>query len=231
MCAYAGESGPVELWQEGEPKATLQHLLNAGVCIAWNVGFERTVLARVWKWEIKDWADAMVLALYAGLPAGLKDCNRAPFFANESETSKETLLINKFCKPSKSGAKHDRDTEPEDWAAFCQYCRDDVHDTRLIHQWLMQRFLMPDRVTRAWRIDQAINDRGMPVDRLLTVRAWEEAQRLQALAAQQLKDVTGLENPNSTAQLLKWVQERGYQFNSLGKELVKKALADDSKEN
>jgi DNA polymerase len=228
MCAYAEEEGPIGIWVEGEPG--LDELLDrfrAGLCVAWNVGFERTLMRRVWKLSGLQWRDAMVDALYAGLPAGLKDCNRVPFFANESETSKETALINKFCKPSKTGVKHDRTTDPEDWELFCQYCKDDVHDTRLIMQWLRTRFDVPERVLRSWELDQRINERGMPVDRLLTFRAWEEAQRLQAEAYEDLKRLTGLENPNSPAQLLKWVAARGYPYTGLAKELVQKALKDE----
>lgn len=236
MCAYAGDSGPVELWQAGEPGLDgLIARMKAETCVAWNVGFERTLTQRVWKLSGPVWFDAMVLALYAGLPAGLKDCNRVPFFANEAETSKETLLINKFCKPPVRGSqgelglvpRRDRNTDPEDWAAFCDYCKRDVHDTRLIYQWLAKRFTLPERVRRAWLIDQAINERGMPVDRTLTIRAHVEAQRLQALAVEDLKRLTGLENPNSPAQLLKWVKERGYPYTGLSKELVKKALNEE----
>ena len=227
MCAYAFDEGPVQLWQEGEPVDELQAAIAANVCCPWNKGFEENLLRKVWKLEAKAWEDAMILALYAGLPAGLKVCNKVPFFAGEAQTSKESLLINKFCKPSKSGVVHNRDTDPEDWALFCQYCKDDVHDTRLIWQWLVKRFQMPERVHRAWLLDQRINRRGMPIDRLLTYRAQEEAVRLQAEGVEKMKQVTGLENPNSPAQLLKWVSERGYPYDGLGKELVKKALEDE----
>jgi DNA polymerase bacteriophage-type len=229
MCAYAFDDGPVEIWTEGESGLDeLQNRMRRETCVAWNVGFERTLTRRVWKLTGCNWRDAMVDALYAGLPAGLKDCNRVPFFANQAETTKETLLINKFCKPQKSGVPRDRNSDPEDWAAFCQYCKDDVHDTRLILQWLLQRFEMPERVRRAWLLDQTINERGMPVDRLLTYRAWEEAQRLQAKAFDDLKELTRLDNPNSPAQLLKWLKERGYPYSGIGKELVNKALSEDA---
>jgi DNA polymerase bacteriophage-type len=228
MCAYAGDTGPVEIWQEGDPGLDeLQRRMAAETCVAWNVGFENTLTSRVWRLRNVEWWDAMVLSLYSGLPAGLKDCNRVPFFANESETSKETLLINKFCKPQKDGGKRGPETDPEDWDRFREYCKADVFDTRLIYQWLAGRFNVPERVIHAWRIDQAINQRGMPVDRLLTFRAWEEAQRLQAEGIENLKTLTGLENPNSPAQLLKWVSERGYPYGGLGKELVQKALKED----
>jgi len=228
MCAYAFDDGEVDIWTEGDyGLGWLQTTMRHETCIAWNVGFERTLMSRVWKLRGLKWRDAMVDALYSGLPAGLKDCNRVPFFANESETSKETLLINKFCKPSKNGTKHNRETDPEDWTAFCEYCKADVHDTRLILQWILKHYELPERVYKSWLLDQDINERGMPVDRLLTFRACEEAQRLQAKCAEDLKALTGLENPNSPKQLLEYVRARGYPFTGLGKELVKKALNED----
>jgi DNA polymerase len=232
MAAYAVDDGPVLLWVEGEPMEPLLRLMAAHVCVAWNVAFERTLIAHVWRLRFPiEWRDAMVDALYSGLPAGLKDCNRTPFFAGESQTSKESLLISKFCKPQKDGRRRTAETDSEDWAKFCDYCKADVFDTRLILQWITARFPLPERVLRAWRVDQAINQRGMPVDRLLTYRAHEEAQRLQAEGFDQLRALTGLENPNSPAQLLQWVKARGYPFNGLSKELVQKALNDDPSED
>jgi DNA polymerase len=228
MCAYAFDTGPVGLWQEGEPGLPeLQAEMRNNTNVPWNCNFERTLMARVWRLKGLVWRDAMVDALYAGLPAGLKDCNRVPYFSHDAVTSKESLLINKFCKPSKNGEVHNRDTDPEDWALFCQYCKDDVSDTRLIFQWIQRHYDIPARVHNSWLIDQEINLRGIPIDRLLTFRAWEEAQRLQAEGYDEQKALTGLDNPNSPAQLLKWLRERGYPYTSLAKELVQKALKEE----
>lgn len=232
MCAYAEDTGPVEIWEESDgPKALaeLQEKLRDDLLIPWNCGFEKNLIARVWGMDGLRWRDAMIDALYAGLPAALKECNKAPYFAGEAQTTKETLLINKFCKPQKNGPRN-KETDPEDWELFKDYCKRDVFDTRLIFQWLRERFDVSERVLQTWEIDQAINQRGMPVDRLMTLRAWEEAQRLQAQAHDDLKELTGLDNPNSPAQLLAWLKERGYPYNGLGKELVHKALKEDPDE-
>jgi DNA polymerase bacteriophage-type len=228
MCAFAFDDGPIELWQEGDTGLTgLKRDLKSHVVIPWNASFEKAISKHVWKLQGIQWRDCMIAALYAGLPAGLKDCNKVSWFANQAETSKESLLINKFCKPSKSGEPRNRDTDPEDWAAFCDYCKADVHDTRLIWQWLQARIPTPEDIWVQWEIDQAINERGMPIDRLLTYRAYEEAQRLQVRENDRLKVLTGLDNPNSSAQLLPWLRSRGYPYTSLGKELVKKALSEE----
>jgi len=136
MCAYAGEDGPVGLWEDPDPLPDMLteafRAIAPGVVLnAWNVNFERTLLEKRSNVKDRQWFDTMVFARYAGLPGGLKDCNRVPYFASQAQTSKESLLINKFCKPQKDGSVKDRTSDPEDWAAFCQYCKDDVADTRL----------------------------------------------------------------------------------------------------
>lgn len=233
MCAYAFETGPVEIWEESDgPKALaeLQAECRNKTLVPWNRGFEYNLMRRVWKMDGLLWRDAMVDALYAGLPAALKECNKVPFFAGEAQTTKETALINKFCKPQKNGQPRNKETDPEDWELFKDYCKRDVFDTRLIFQWLHARFDIPERVLSTWHIDQAINERGMPVDRLMTLRALDEAVRLQAEVHEDLKALTGLDNPNSPAQLLVWLKERGYPYGGLSKELVLKALKEDPDE-
>lgn len=228
MCAFAFDDGPVEIWQQGDSGLDgLKRDFRSHVIVPWHTAFEKMVSRFVWKLDGLTWRDAMVAALYAGLPAGLKECNNIPWFKNESETTKETLLINKFCKPQADGNTRNRQTDPEDWERFCDYCKRDVHDTRLIWQWLQARIPTPDEIWRQWEIDQRINERGWPIDRVLTYKAWEEAQRLQARESLALKTLTGLDNPNSSAQLLPWLRERGYPYTSLGKELVLKALKED----
>ena len=226
MCAYAVDDGPVCIWQEGEDDTEIRNLIRTQTCIPWNAGFERAELARVWNLRPPRWIDAMILARYASLPAGLKDCNKIPFFAGQSVTTKETALINMFCKPQKDGSVKNRETNPVEWAAFCDYCKRDVADTRLIYKWLLAHFDMPERIYTTWLIDQEINKRGMPVDLPFCYNAKLEADRLQAVAYKQLAELTGLANPNSPAQLLKWVNDRGYTYNSLGKELVNKSIAE-----
>jgi len=230
MCAYAVDDSDIQLWQEGDDRSQLDALFTTQTCVAWNKGFEHALTDKVWRIKAKAWADAMVKARYASLPGGLKDCNQTPYFAGQSVTTKETLLINKFCKPGKKGQIHDRHTDPEDWQAFCDYCKRDVQDTRLIDRWIDAHFSIPERVHRAWLLDQEINRRGMPVDVPFVAAAEREAQRLTAIGQEQLKTLTGLENPNSVKQLFTWLSERGYMFNSLGKELLQRALAEHAEE-
>jgi DNA polymerase len=235
MCAYADIEGPIDIWQEGEPlPARLKSAFYGGTgedVVAWNKGFEETVLEKCNGVTGIKWRDAMVAARYAGLPAGLKSANKVPFFSGQAVTSKESRLIALFCKPNKDGTVNNRTTHPAEWEEFCQYCKDDVQDTRLIWKWCLKNFPAPvDAIwRRAWHVDQAINRRGLPIDVDMCEWADKEATRLQAEAHERLKELTGLENPNSVKQLLEWVSEPsrgGYPYNGLGKELVKRFVDD-----
>jgi DNA polymerase bacteriophage-type len=233
MIAYAGDTGPVDLWEEAdglEALAPILQRMKTDTCIAHNVSFERNLVRACWQLTNIKWLDNMVASLYAGFPAGLKDVVKLPFFNQEAESTKETLLINKFCKPQRDGSARNRETDPEDWAAFCDYCKRDVQGTRVVWQWIQEHVPTPESIWKQWEIDQAINERGMPIDRALTERAWTEAQRLQLRENDRLKDLTGLDNPNSNVQLLGWLRERGYPYTSLGKELVKKALKEEAED-
>jgi DNA polymerase len=50
--------------------------------------------------------------------------------------------------------------------------------------------------------------------------------RLAAESGKQLQELTGLENSNSVQQLLPWLKENGYPYDSLGKEFLAQALND-----
>jgi DNA polymerase len=110
-----------------------------------------------------------------------------------------------------------RQTDPEDWASFCDYCKRDVQGTRVVWQWIQAEHPNPGEIWKEWEIDQRVNERGMPIDRALTERAWVEAQRLAVRENDRLKELTGLDNPNSNAQLLAWLRERNIRTPALAK--------------
>jgi DNA polymerase len=191
---------------------------------AWNVGFERTVLAaKGFPTPISRWTDAMVHARYVGLPGGLKQCCKVPLLGvpSHAATKSETLLIKKFCMPLGPKAKPGT---PEEWAAFVEYCRRDVESLRYIHDHLTRRYPFPDSERRVWELDQHINERGLPIDVDTARHAAGEVVRLTDEAQGKLRKLTGLDNPNSVQQLSPWLKERGYKFDSLGKEFVQSAL-------
>jgi len=232
MAAYAMDDGPVKVWEaDSGPCPELRDGLKdpSNLIAAWNVNYERTVLAaKGMPLPIERFLDVMVLARYAGLPGRLKDCAKVPMIRvpSEEKTKSETLLINKFCKPQKDGTVKTKADYPEDWQLFREYCKKDVLTMRHVYNWLFHRFVFPERERKLWLLDQRINGRGLPVDTALALAGKQETTRLVAQAQKELRDLTGLENPNSVQQIHPWLQERGYKYDSLGKDFVKQAIAE-----
>jgi DNA polymerase len=244
LAAYAFDDGPVKVWQESDgPLVELREGLKneKNTIVAWNVNYERTVLrGRGLCIPIERWLDPMVHARYAGLPGRLKDVAKIPLVGvpAEEKTKSETLLINKFCMPQKNGLRlapelqgregtfvgtsHDQ----HDWLKFIEYCKKDVQTMRHVLNWLTPRFPFPDSERELWILDQKINERGLPVDVEMARHAEKQVQRLAAESGVQLKALTGLENPNSVQQLLPWLKDNGYPYDSLGKEFLAQALND-----
>jgi DNA polymerase len=230
LAAYGFDNGPVKVWEEdqGPCKELREALTDPNVmCTAWNVNYERTVLrSKGLDIPIERWIDVMVLARYAGLPGRLKDCAKVPMIGvpAEEKTKSETLLINKFCMPQKDGTVKSKKDYPEDWKLFVEYCRKDVQTMRHIFNWVQPRFPFPERERQIWILDQKINGRGLPVDVELATAGERETRRLINEAYEELKSLTGLDNPNSVQQILPWAQSRGYEHDSLGKDFLKQSL-------
>lgn len=72
---------------------------------------------------------------------------------------------------------------------------------------------------RLYVLDQRINDRGVLVDLELARQAVKLNSIQTAVATEQAYTLTGLENPNSVAQLKAWLTENGVEIESLSKRL------------
>lgn len=91
---------------------------------------------------------------------------------------------------------------------------------------------LPEHAPDKWdvyHLDQEINDRGVAVDMQLV----DNAVNLDAITKDALmgrmQDLTGLENPNSVAQMKDWLSDNGIETESLDKKAVKELLSDADK--
>ena len=75
-----------------------------------------------------------------------------------------------------------------------------------------------------YRLDQAINDRGIMVDQRLAAQAVRCDLEFKARATAQAQQLTGLANPNSLAQVKGWLAERSIEVDSLDKKAIKGLL-------
>lgn len=182
----------------------------------------------------ESWRCSKVWCAYMGLPLSLKDAG-AVLGLDKQKLTEGADLIRYFCKPCKPSKANQMRTRnlpchaPEKWQVFKAYNKRDV-ETEMEIQGKLKRFPVPDFVWEEYKLDQEINDRGIAIDMELAQNAisFDEACKTQLLA--QLKERTGLENPNSVQQMIQWLEEKGLQTNSLDKKAVDALLKDASTE-
>lgn len=182
--------------------------------VAHNANFERQVLSRIFDYAPgtfippERFIDTMAMGRSLGFPGSLADLSRALHV--EEKDSAGTALIQMFCVPSKkTGRAATPEEHPEEWAAFCRYAVQDVDTMVEVYQPLITRYGgFPKGEREVWNADQRINDRGILVDAELAVRCMDIAAVVKDLHLQRMGVISGLANPNSTAQVLAWVNRR-----------------------
>ena len=205
---------------------------------AYNAAFEWYCLNRAgYETPIDQWRCTMAHGLYCGYTAGLDATGKAiglPQDKQKLTTGK--ALIRYFCVPCRptraNGGRtwnqpwHDTDK----WNLFKEYCCQDVVTEHEILKRL-DLFPMPEEEERLWQMDVLMNAYGVRVDTELI----EGALYIDQISTQRLTDeairLTGLDNPNSTAQLLKWLQDNGTETENLQKATVTELLEGQPAEN
>ncbi len=193
--------------------------------IAFNASFERTCISRAMRRPLpaEQWRDTMIWGMELGLPASLEQMAKYLKVPQQKDTEGKRL-IRKYCIPKKNGSFCE-EYEGEDWQLFKSYVAQDVRAEMSIAEELAP-YPIADSEWELWALDQNINDRGVGIDMDLVRAALLLDEETSAAAKEQLKTLTGLDNPNSVMQLKKWLGEQGLQVQSLGKEQVTEILAD-----
>ena len=200
---------------------------------AFNAQFERVCLSKHLGilLDPSSWYCTAVQAAELSLPASLADVGAALGLERQKMTEGKDLI--KYfcvpCKPTKSNGGRTRNMPkdaPEKWTLFKKYCKRDVDVERQIAEKL-KKYLLSKSEHDLYVLDQNINDRGVLVDLELARQAVKLNSIQTAVATEQAYTLTGLENPNSVAQLKAWRIENGVEIESLSKKAVA-ALADET---
>lgn len=199
---------------------------------AYNAPFEWWCLNQAgYKTEIEQWRDTMFHGLYCGYTAGLGATGTAiglPQDKKKDTTGK--ALIKLFCvpcKPTKKNGGRLRNLphhEPEKWELFKNYCIQDVVTETGIYERL-SNFPVPQEEQELWVLDQKINAYGVKIDTELVRGALNINDIITAELTEEAVQVTGLDNPNSAAQLGKWLKEKtGQDIENLQKGTVSELI-------
>ena len=199
---------------------------------AYNANFERTCLSKHFGRYIppESWHCSAVQAAMLALPRSLEDVGRV-LGLDEQKMKEGKDLIKYFCvpcKPTKANGGRMRNLPchaPEKWELFKTYCKRDVDVEKSIRRKL-HNFPIPESEMELYRLDQHINDRGVLVDMGLVEQAIACERLHKEIVTKRAYELTGLENPNSVAQLKGWLGDMGMEAESLSKKAVAEMIAE-----
>ena len=242
LLPYAWDDEPVRVLDMFDPndQEELQDII-AGlkdpdtVKIAHNSAFERGAYQRAFNFyqPPEEWVDTMILCAMNGLPLSLDAAGEA-LRLPEQKIKEGTALINYFCKPCKPTIANGGRTrnlphhDPEKWERFKKYAARDVEVERTIYR-LLAKYPVTGFERQVWALDARINERGVLIDQELADAAVAVDEAFTAEHSAELQRLTGLDNPNSVAQLKDWLAAVGLECESLNKATVadlKKAAID-----
>ena len=196
------------------------------VKVAHNSAFERACLTRYLGRDLppEEWEDTMILAAMNGLPLSL-DAAGAALELRDQKIREGTALISYFCKPCKptianGGRTRNRpEHAPDKWERFKAYCKRDVEVEQAIYRRL-RSFPVTDFERKVWALDARINERGVRIDTEFVAAAIAQNEAFTTRRMAEMQRLTGLENPNSVAQLKDWLESAGMSADSLNKAAV-----------
>lgn len=242
LLACAWDDGPVQVidMTDREPvtdertaaKAAALASVVAGITdpdtvkVAHNSAFERACLTRYLGRDLppEEWEDTMILAAMNGLPLSL-DAAGAALELRDQKIREGTALISYFCKPCKPTFANGGRTRnlpehaPDKWERFKAYCKRDVEVEQAIYRRL-RSFPVTDFERKVWALDARINERGVRIDTGLVAAAIAQNEAFTTRRMAEMRRLTGLENPNSVAQLKDWLETAGMSADSLNKAAV-----------
>ena len=187
---------------------------------AFNAAFERICLTKYLglskPLDPAQWQCTMVLAARMGLPLSLGQCGEVLHLA-EGKMTEGKALIRYFSVPGKNGKRHLPADAPDKWQTFKDYNNRDVDVEQAIRKRV--RRLQPAAFDELLYVaDQEINDRGVMIDQVLVDAAARFDDEYKAELLKQAQEMTGMENPNSPAQIKDWIsQVTGFTVASLNK--------------
>lgn len=241
LFAYSFDDGEVEVIDMANGEKIKDEIILALmddriVKIAYNAQFERTCLSKHLGTYLSpvSWQCTMAQSATLGLPMSLEGV--ALVLGLEEQKMKEGKELIRFftipCKQTKANGGRTRNLPqhaPEKWDSFKEYCKKDVEVEMAIRR-RIAGYPISLKDQNVYILDQQINDRGVLVDMELVEKAMECDRLYKEETITQAQLLTGLENPNSVAQLKEWLLENGIEVDSLSKknvtELVKETDGD-----
>jgi DNA polymerase len=243
LFSYSMDDGQIKLIDlaggEKLPEEIINALMDASIIkTAFNANFERVCLmkylCRVLGKEVyldpSSWRCSEVQAAMLGLPLHLEGVAQV-LQLEEQKMSEGKALIRYFCMPCKptaanGGRKRNLPSDaPEKWEQFKAYNIRDV-EVELAIRKKLEKYPIPEAEHDLYVLDQKINDRGFQADMNFVMQAITCDRQFSVAATEKAYELTGLENPNSVAQLKDWLVSRGVEVENLSKKNVQELVGE-----
>lgn len=240
LFAYAVDGGEVVVVDMAQGEKIPENIINAITDRnitkwAFNSQFERICLSMYFKkhrpelmqgnyLEPEGWKCSMTWCAYMGLPMSLAGAG-AVLGLEQQKLTEGKELIRYFCipcKPTKANGGRIRNLPEHDtakWENFVRYNKRDV-EVEMAIQAKLSNFPVAENIWEEFWVDQRINDRGIEVDMEFARNAIELDKISRESLMEEVRNLTGLENPNSVIQLKEWLHGQGLEFDSLDKKAV-----------
>lgn len=237
LFGYSIDGGLVEVIDMASGEILPQFIIDAiiddnVIKTAFNAQFERICLMRYLSILLNkniylhpsSWSCTEVQASMLGLPLSLAGVGKV-LKLDDQKMDEGKALIKYFCAPCRATAanggriRNMPKDAPEKWELFKKYNVRDVQVELAIREKL-KNYPIPEKEKEFYVLDQKINDLGLLVDRKLVEEAISCDRQFTVVATEKAYELTGLENPNSVAQLKGWLKDRGVEVESLSKKAV-----------
>lgn len=229
--SWAIGDGPVRIWSTikhgeadlfGSDVATVDDIgelfqaIEAGAEVeAHNASFEREIWSRVAvprygfpEIPFDRWSCSMAKAARLGLPQSLDGLANALGLAAKKDSVGHRIML-KLSQPKPGKTRDDAfpwHEKPDDLVRLFEYCKRDVEVEREASEAMDD---LPERERRLWLLDQRINARGIPVDRLLAKNALAMVEEAEGELAEELRQLTDgvVDSPTEVDKLKDWLAD------------------------
>jgi DNA polymerase len=236
-CAYAVDDGEIQLWVPGDPvPAAFTEATNnpEWLVVAFNDQFERLIEQNILAPRyglplvpIERHRCLQAATLARALPGSLDGAASALKLSQQKDDAGRRVML-QMSRPRKP--RKDEDPKGIYWfddeerrRQLFEYCRQDVRTERELAKHVP--FLEGDEQA-LWILDQAINDRGIHIDRQLLDAALKVADQGRAEIDIELKQITGgeIDSVHQVQRLLEWLNGHGVKLKTVTKQSLEKAL-------
>jgi DNA polymerase len=225
--------GVIRRWKPGDDvhisgvHVLLSHIASGGIVIAHNAMFERTVWNAMrakyglWDWpeiKIEQQRDTMATAMSLNLPASLDMLGKV-LGLKQQKDDEGAKLMKQMAKPVR--LRGDKEwswphNTPENIARLGDYCDQDVRTETEVDHTIGK--LSPAE-QEVWNLDQKINDRGIPLDVPLIMRAIDVTEYAKKAANVRISELTGgaVKKYTEVSKIIEWINAQGVECLSFRK--------------